>query len=147
MFGEYNIGLFPVVIVKLKGSIHDEEDFNLFINNWESLYHYESDFMMIFDTSEIGIPNIKYCYKIATFIKSLKNKNPQYLKRCIIIVKNDIISNLLHLTFNLQSPIAPVYLTKEKLTDIYLNFNMNELLEMEEEGIKRKINIDKVIIP
>ena len=147
MFGEYNVGLFPVVIVKLKGCIQDENDYQLFTNNWENLYDYENDFMMIFDTTELGIPNIKYCYKIASFIKNLKNKEKQYLKKSIIIVKNDIISNLLHLTFNLQSPIAPVYLTKTSLADMILKINFKELINMDIDNLMNLITIDKVIDP
>lgn len=147
MFAEYNIGLFPVVIIKLKGGIKNDTDFEMFLNNWEYLYSFENDFMMIFDTTEIGIPNIKYCYKMALFIKTLKKKEKQYLKKSIIIVKNNIILNLLNLTFNLQSPIAPVYLTKETLADMILKMDFSKLLNMDLENFNKFIKIDKVINP
>ena len=147
MFGIYNVSSFPVVIVKLNGSIQNDTDFQLFVNNWENLYSYENDFMMIFDTTDISIPNIRYCYKMALFIKSLKKKEKQYLKKSIIIVKNNIILNLLNLTFNLQSPVAPVYLTRESLADIILKIDFTKVLNMDLNNLMKIINIDKVINP
>ena len=139
MFAEYNIGLFPVVIIKLKGFIKNDTDFQMFLNNWEYLYTYENDFMMIFDTTDMNMPNIKYCYKLALFIKSLK--------KSIIIVKNNIILNLLNSTFYLQSPVAPVYLTKVSLIDIILKIDFTKILNMDLNNLKEIIKIDKVINP
>ena len=147
MFAEYNIGLFPVVIIKLKGFIKNDTDFQMFLNNWEYLYTYENDFMMIFDTTDMNMPNIKYCYKLALFIKSLKKKEKQYLKKSIIIVKNNIILNLLNSTFYLQSKVAPVYLTKVSLIDIILKIDFTKILNMDLNNLKEIIKIDKVINP
>ena len=51
---------------------------------------------------------------MSAFIHRLKKEPEQYLQRSIILVTNSFIQNLLDLIFFIQSPVAPVYIVREK---------------------------------
>ena len=111
MFSEFFYDRFPKVYVKFNGVIENEEDFNQFLRRWIELYDNKREFTFIFDTREMGMMGVKYCKKMADFIKSIKKRDIQYLQRSIIIVKNTYIKWLLWMIFKLESPVAPVYIT------------------------------------
>ena len=112
---QFNTSNFPIVSVVFNGKIKSDNEFNLFTYMWESLYNYNKPFTMIFDTTNMKIPHIKYSIKLSMFIKKLKRKNPQYLKQSVIIIKKRAIVNLLEFIFLIQPPVAPVHLTKTPL--------------------------------
>ena len=109
----FNTDEFPNVKVSFHGQIKTDEEFNQFTNSWLSLYDKATPFTMIFDTTHMKIPELKYSIKLSQFIKTLKRKNPQYLKQSFIIIKKRIIVLLLDFIFLLQPPVAPVHLTKK----------------------------------
>ncbi len=51
---------------------------------------------------------------MSAFIHRLKKEPEQYLQRSIILVTNSFIQHLLDLIFFIQSPVAPVYIIREK---------------------------------
>ena len=114
MFSEFFYDRFPKVYVKFNGVIENEEDFNQFLRRWIQLYDNKREFTFIFDTREMGMMGVKYCKKMADFIKSIKKRDIQYLQRSIIIVKNTYIKWLLWMIFKLESPVAPVYIVRKK---------------------------------
>ena len=144
MFANYNFNLFPIVIVDFDNSEINDYQFDLFLNNWESIYNLNKSFTLIFNTSNMSIPNLKYCFKMSMFIKKIRNFNPQYLEKSIIIVKNKTISNMLEFIFYLQPPVAPVYITNSSKDII-----MNELYSI--ENIKdfnvANINVLQKVLP
>lgn len=123
----YNFDLsnFPIVKVKLIGKIENDNDFKSFTKEWEELYNYNENFIMIFDTSEIGNVNLKYCFLLSYFIKKLKKKNPQYLSFSLIYTPSSYIEKMLRFIFYLSSPIAPVYIIKKFETDYVDNLINN----------------------
>jgi hypothetical protein len=110
MWSLYNYTNFPVVHVSFHGNLNKQEKFNDFINKWKQLYEERIPFSFVFDTKECGYVNIKYCFRMSSFIKELKRKQKQYLQKSIIIYYRGWIKYLLQLTFSIQSPVAPVYL-------------------------------------
>jgi len=110
MWANFNYNNFPIVSVKFNTKIENEEEFTQFLKKWILLYDDKKDFTFIFDTVNVGIPNMKYCYKMTKFISSLKKFKHQYLKKSIIIVSNKYIKYLLNLIFRLQKPVATVYI-------------------------------------
>ena len=72
MFTNFDYSYFPYVIVKLNDTIKDDDDFNYFLNKWSDLYENKKNFIFIFDTTNVGLPQIKYCFKLSFFIKELK---------------------------------------------------------------------------
>ena len=133
MWANYDISNFPLVFVKFENTIKSDNDFNLFLNDWINLYNNKKDFIFIFDTSNIINVNIKYCIKMALFIKRLKKLKYQYLQKSIILVKNKYIMNLLDFIFYIQKPVAPVFIIND-------DYN-NNFLDLEENNIKNKKNI------
>ena len=133
MFAKFIYEMFPVVVVKFSRDIENAEDFDLFLKKWIELYENKKEFIFVFDTTQVGYPSIKYCVRMSMFIKKLRKEKTQYLKRSIIIVKNNRVKNLLNFTFYLQPPVAIVYLTKDSLSKVLANIY--------------NINIDKTIYP
>ena len=115
MFAVFDESKFPIIIVKFNGTIDDPSEFNLFIDKWERIYSYEKDFMFIFDTSNMENIGIKYSLLVANFIKELKKKKRQYLKKSLIIIKNTFIQKLLDIIFIFQKPLSYVYITSDDI--------------------------------
>ena len=125
MFATYDLTLFPTVIVRFNGNIKTDNDFNSFTQSWLDLYTNKQDYSFIFDTTNMGVPHIKYSFKMTYFIRDLRKREYQYLQKSIIIVKNNFIQYLLDLIFFIQSPVAPVYIIKNEL-------NVKKILNNEE---------------
>lgn len=108
MFAYFNYIDFPIVKVDLSGSIKDNDDFSNFTNQWLKLYNNENYFEFIFNTYNCGLINPKYCLYTALFIKKIKQKKIQYLKKSTIYVYNKYIFQLLKIIFYIEKPVAPV---------------------------------------
>lgn len=103
-----------IVKVVFNSSIKDDNDFDKFLEEWLQLYNLQKDFIFIFDTTNVGYIPIKYSFKMSAFIKNLKRKDYQYLKKSIILVQSNFVKNMLDLIFYIQPPVAPVYITQNK---------------------------------
>jgi len=110
MWSRFNYDNFPVVNVEFNGVIENNDDFVFFINEWKKLYNEKKDFEFVFDTSGCGLINPKYSFYMAFFIKKLKKKPKQYLKKSKIYIYHKFILYLLKLIFYIESPVAPVHL-------------------------------------
>jgi hypothetical protein len=113
MFVQFNYDNFPNVHVTF-GKLNSTEEFNILTNEWLRLYEQKTPFTFIFDSSNLEVYNIKYSFKMSSFIYRLKKEPEQYLQRSIILVNNSFIQSLLDLIFFIQSPVAPVYIVREK---------------------------------
>ena len=113
MFVQFNYDNFPNVYVTF-GKLNSTEEFNILTNEWLRLYEQKIPFTFIFDTTNLEVYNIKYSFKMSAFIHRLKKESEQYLQRSIILVTNSFIQHLLDLIFFIQSPVAPVYIVREK---------------------------------
>lgn len=113
MFVKFNYDNFPNVHVTF-GKLNSNEDFNILTNEWLRLYEQKLPFTFIFDSSDLEVYNIKYSFKMSAFIHRLKKEPEQYLQKSIILVTNSFIQSLLDLIFFIQSPVAPVYIIREK---------------------------------
>lgn len=109
----YDHGNFPVVKIKLSKSIRDNEDFNNFLNGWLKCYDNKKHFIMIFDTTDVGFVNMKYAFKMVSFIDELKKINNGLLLKSYIIYDSFYVRMLLKLIFSLKKPIAPVIIHKK----------------------------------
>ena len=105
----YNYDKLPIVKVSFNGGVKNDEDYNMFTQKWLELEEKKTPYYFIFDTTNMGMTNINYCYKISKFIKSLK-KQKTYLKKSIILVKNSYIRSLIYVVFKCTKPISPVYI-------------------------------------
>jgi transposase len=110
MWSQYDYSNLPIVKVTFSGKLNEDNQYYNFIRQWTLLYQKQTNFKFIFDTSSCGYVNIKYALKMPFFIKKIKNLPQQYLQESIIIYNSSWIRYLLSLIFNIQSPVAPVYL-------------------------------------
>ena len=144
MFSEYDYTDYnekSIVKVKLNKTINNDPEFYDFICRWLNLYDIQKDFTFIFNAEEVGYVPIKYSFKMALFIKSLKTRNRQYLKKSIIIIKNKFARALLDLIFMIQSPVAPVYIIQDpNLVDNILNLDINQN-NLNEHNLNKQITI------
>lgn len=131
MFAEFNYNRYEsnqIVDVKLNKNISNEQDFYLFLAEWLKLYNNEKDFIFIFNAKNVGFIPIKYSFKMSAFIKSLKKKPYQYLKKSIIIINNKFTKILLDIIFMIQPPVAPVYIIYKKNDNNNIEEIINDLL-------------------
>lgn len=124
MFYSFNKENFPIVKVIFNGSPESDDDFQLFLNEWLSLYYEKKEFIFYFDTINLGTPHLKYSLKMSEFIKKLKKNEIQYLQQSIILINNNLIKFLLEFIFLIQSPVAPVYIFN--ISNVNLSNNIEE---------------------
>lgn len=122
-YSEYNEK--SIVKITFGETISDDNDFNDFLNKWLKLYENKKDFTFIFNCENIGYVPFKYCIKMALFIRTLRRKDYQYLKKSIIYIPNPKIKRLLDIIFYIQPPVAPVYILNDlKFIDDILQNNI-----------------------
>ena len=100
----------PIIKVNFKDESQVESDFDQLLEEWLSFYDRKIPFYFVFDTRNLNNLNIKYAYKMSSFIKKLKKLEKQYLLSSIVIVKNQYIRFLLNIVFSITKPVANVYL-------------------------------------
>lgn len=93
-----------------------EEEFVNFLRLWKDLYSLKNKFIFIFDTRNIKYSNtlLKYSIQMTKFIKELKKESIQYLQRSIILLDKKYISYLLDFMFEIEKPVADIYLWTTK---------------------------------
>jgi hypothetical protein len=156
MFFKFDYSLFPIVIIEFNSMEITENDFEVFLNFWQNIYNHDKDFMLIFDTTNMSIPSLKYCFKMSVFIKNLRKMEKQYLKKSIMIMKNQTLCNMLDFIFYLQPPVADIHITKETLSDIMEKIKKNndicdisriEYINLQDIEIYNTIKPDKPFLP
>ena len=140
MWATYDDSNFPIVNVKMDGVPENNEDFQNFLDTWNSynsnnLNPNKTPYIFVFDTTEVGMVNMKYAIKMTSFIKELKRQENQYLKGSVIIVKNKYIKFLLKFIFFMQKPVADVHLTDSDDNDF-----LNKLIAEINIGIEKPYN-------
>ena len=123
MWATFDDSNFPYVNIKMRGVPENDEDFQNFITTWDSynLQRNHVPYIFIFDTREVGFVNIKYAFRMSSFIKQLKTSEHQYLRGSIIVTGGVWSRFLLKIIFWTQRPVAPVYLTDNNNEDFIKN--------------------------
>ena len=133
MFANYNFDKFPLVFINFSEKINSEEEFDEFLKQWLLLYQNKRNFNFIFDTRNMKDIDIKYCFKMALFIKKLRKEKIHFLQSSFILVNNNYIQKLLDILFMLQSPVAPVYIWTTNIREkekIYKEFQLTTKTRM-----------------
>ena len=125
MWATFDYSQNPIIKVYLNGTPENEKDFDHFLQSWLELQKSKKNFTLTFDTTNVGWVNPKYAFKMTKFIRYLKTFETQYLQKSIILVKDNYTLFLLKLIFLIQTPVAPVYLVKEK-EEISRYYNVTE---------------------
>mgnify|MGYP001184355046 CR=1 FL=1 len=127
---------FPIIKISFNSEKQVEEEFDEFLAEWLKLYEEQQEFYFIFDTCDLGMMNVKYAYKMSKFIKELKKRDKQFLKKILIILKNQYISFLLNIVFSITKPVANVYLFSD---------HSDKLIKEDIENIKTPSDFENTI--
>jgi hypothetical protein len=112
---------FPIIKICLQGKITDKA-LNDFFDIWLSFYDRERKFYLLFDICNVRNPSIKNSFQLANFIKKIKKKSPQYLKKSLLILNdNFLLKKIMGLVFKITPPAAPLYLYWKKKEENDIN--------------------------
>ena len=100
-----------IVKVEFSNEI-DDASFDEFLKKWIDLYNAERDFSFVFDTTRVGYVPLKYSIRMSSFIRKLKKCPYQYLQKSVFIVSSKFVQYMLDFIFEIQPPVAPVYITQ-----------------------------------
>jgi hypothetical protein len=111
----------PIIKIKFIGKITNKE-LDSFFDEWNSFYDTGENFYMFFDMTEMSIPHINKVVKLAKFISSTKDNDPQYLKKSILIL-NDvfILKKMFNVVFKIAAPAAPLYVYWKHKFELNIN--------------------------
>tara|TARA_B110000444_G_scaffold258428_1_gene299358 strand:+ start:577 stop:996 length:420 start_codon:yes stop_codon:yes gene_type:complete len=132
----FDLEKWPVVFVKFHRVNNKNNNIDEFLQKWQTLYSYKTQFDMIFDAREISSFSIKYILKISQFMMKVRKYNPQYCKNTIMVVKKQYIKTLLDTVFSFQKPF----------TKYYLYMTQNENLDLYDLYLKRDLYPEKFTI-
>jgi hypothetical protein len=123
--------------------IHFENDNKLtkdgvskYLNYWNFRQCKKTYFSCTVDTSAIKDIDVyqgsKHAMVIAKFIKGMKKQPVQYLKYTILIMPNQLLSNLLDTILKITRPCATVYIvnTKQEGDILYETLDRNNPIEI-----------------
>lgn len=121
-FYKFNYESFPNIKVIFNGKVNNEDLDELF-TEWLDIYKKRANFNIIFDITKIESPTVYFAYKMANFIKTLRQQKPQYYKNSYIIAsQSKILKFLLNVTFSISKPVSNVYIYwKEKNENVNVN--------------------------
>jgi|TARA_B110000483_G_scaffold49597_1_gene61713 hypothetical protein len=134
-FAIFDKSSFPKITVKFSKKIYSFDDYKDFENEWLQCYMEYKDFYFVFDTTAVGYVNPVYGYYLTSFIKKIKKLKYDYLKFNIIIVNNWYIKQLLFWVFQVQSPVADVYIVEKNVNVENLIDNINNKIIVKDENI------------
>ena len=81
MFATFDDTAFPLIRVRL-GSISDDDDFFIFLKQWESYDSKYENYTFVFDTTNVGYIPIKYAYKMSLLLANSNNAR-RFIIMCI----------------------------------------------------------------
>ena len=111
----------PVVLVKFHQIKDPQNNIDIFLQKWNTLYMYKQNFDIIFDARFISSFSMTDIIKISQFMMKIRNYKPQYCKNTIMVVKKQYIKTLLNMVFSFQKPFTKYYLhtTQDEKLDLY----------------------------
>lgn len=113
-----NDGTFPVVTVIGSKDMTDNNEVVIFHNYWKKLYERKQNFTFILFLDDVESIQLKTAYMTSKIIKDMKTLPEQYLKKTIVIFKDQIIINIARLLFSIQSPISQIFLLNSTTNNI-----------------------------
>lgn len=134
-FAIFDKSTFPKINVKFSKNINSFDDYRNFEKEWLRCYMEHKDFYFIFDTCEVGFVNPMYGYHLTNFIEKVKALKYELLQYSIIIVDNWYIKQLLFWVFQVQSPVADVYIVEKNVNIDQLIENINKKVLIKDDNI------------
>ena len=109
---------FPVVTAIGSKDMSDDNEVTVFHNYWKKLYERKQNFTFILFLDDVESMQLKIAYMTAKVIKDMKTLPEQYLKKTIVIFKDQLIINIARLLFSIQSPISQIFLLNSTKNNI-----------------------------
>mgnify|MGYP001441851831 CR=1 FL=1 len=107
-FATLDFNHWPLAIVRFN-ELQSNEDFDFFLKRWENLSKANQDYSIILDTRKISNIGLQNAFSGMSFIKRLRNQNPQRLKNTILIYNNNYMYYLFNFVLTFQSPVSKTY--------------------------------------
>lgn len=106
----FNDSKFPVVtVVRSEYSTSDDEIYE-FRDYWKKMYERKQNFTFILVLDKVKDFQLKSAYLTAKVIGEMKKEPEQYLKKTIIIFKDQMLINIISLLSKIQKPISQMFL-------------------------------------
>lgn len=109
---------FPVVTAIGSKDMTDDNEVIMFHNYWKKLYERKQNFTFILFLDDVESMQLKTAYMTAKIIKDMKTLPEQYLKKTIVVFKDQIIINIARVLFSIQSPISQIFLLNSTKNNI-----------------------------
>ena len=108
---------FPVVVVTCENVCCDD-DLQKLKQYWIDLYDRKENFTFIFFFENVKGLSLNTGYKVSKIIAEVKKLPIQYLKKTIIVFKDNMVIDICRLIMSIQKPISQVFLLNTKKNDI-----------------------------
>ena len=126
----FNDSNFPVVtVVRSEYSTSDDEIYE-FRDYWKKMYERKQNFTFILVLDRVKDFQLKSAYLTAKVIGEMKKEPEQYLKKTIIIFKDQMLINIISLLSKIQKPISQMFLlnsTKNNVDSCIRSILSNEM--------------------
>ena len=144
MYINYSLKKYPIVHV----CVNDNKDlenkaYNNFMEFWESQYRNEKKFIFFINLENLNKPNLSLLLDFTKRMRIMKNQYVQYLKYSIIVIKNNIVINILKQIWKIVPPLNTVYIVPNlEVGEILLNNLYNK--QYDENYINTFLFIHKI---
>ena len=128
MFAHFCYEHFPFVTVTLSEKLNNNDDYQQFISEWQTIYLSNKNFVFIFDTSNVGYIAPQYCMSLSGFINNINKNRRDNLKGTYVIIskKNNIVLRIIDMAFMVQKVHTPVYITNNIAYDLIQSMRQND---------------------
>lgn len=101
---------FPDVYVTLI-SLNSNTEFNAMCHKWMKLYERREKFNLFLDTKHLKHVSMKTVFSFPRFMQNTRTLIQKYLNKTVINIYDSKLLYLIKVTFAIQRPYAPVYVT------------------------------------
>ena len=126
----FNDSKFPVVTVIRSEYSTNEDEVYEFRDYWKKMYERKQNFTFILVLDKVKDFHIKSAYLTAKIIGEMKKEPEHYLKKTIIIFKDQMLINIISLMCTIQKPISQLFLlnsTKNNIDNCIRSILSNEM--------------------
>ena len=108
---------FPVISIVFPEETPDENELDLFFNQFLDMASEENPITVIFFIDRVNNVPIRYRKKVIDFHKQLLLKG-NCLNKCIIVLKSKVIKNFIRCILNVVKPISVTFILNKNNTDM-----------------------------
>tara|TARA_Y100000389_G_scaffold66151_1_gene62268 strand:+ start:1643 stop:2077 length:435 start_codon:yes stop_codon:yes gene_type:complete len=114
----FNDEKFPVVTVVRSEYADNDDEVYQFRDYWKKQYERKQNFSFILVLDKVKDFQLKSAYLTAKIIGEMKKEPEHYLKKTIIIFKDQLLINIITLMCTIQKPISQLFLLNSNKNNI-----------------------------